>query len=275
MILNPKGTAMAAKKRRRRTMSALQAKYFGKRRRARGSSSRKRRRSGGGRVVIVSSNPRSHSVKRRRMRRNPRVARVARRRFRRNPISATGFLSNTLMPAAVGAGGAVAVDMLSGYLTPYLPVSLQSPTMKPITNIGLSLLVGWGVSALGGNKMGGEAAAGGIIVALYNFLGAELQSGFGLPGAAPYAYNNQTMQRYMNGMGFIRRRNLGVINAKRQAMGLAPIGVNTLDATRPNLNGGPYAQTKFRMMRNGGAGGRTMGYIGPARTMGRYMNNGR
>lgn len=193
-----------------------------------------------------------------------------RRRFRRNPIAVTGFLNNTIVPAAVGAGGAIATDMIANQLAWYLPASLQTPAMRPVTNIGISLLLGWGVGKVAGQKLGNEAAAGGIVVALYNFFNQQLAGfgqGYGLGyDAAGFAYSpngyGATMNRYMNGMGYLRRRP-------------APIGVSSLDVTTPRLlNGGPYNQTKFRMMRNGQAEG-TMGYISPARTLGRYVANGR
>ena len=257
MVLNPKGHAKMAKKRRRK-MSALQLQYFGKGRKRRAASrgSAKRRRSGG-RVVIVSANPRGrHLSKRRRrsFRANPRSAH--RRRFRRNPIGLGGFLNNTLIPAAVGAGGAMVVDYLDNQFGGYLPASLQTPTMKPLTDVGLSLLVGWGVSAVGGAKLGGEAAAGGIIVALYNFFNTEVAA-LGYGAGAGYGATGTGMNRYL---GFIRRRNLGV-----NPVGVAPLNV----ASGHYMGGGPYTQTKWRVMRNGGASGRTLGYINPARTMGR------
>lgn len=247
MVLNPR--------RRRRKMTAKQARYFGKRR-------ARRTRGGRPKVVVVSANPK------RRRRRVRAMARVVRRRFRRNPIGGTGFLTSTIAPAAFGAAGAIAVDYLSAYLP--LPASLRSPTIAPITNIGLSLLAGWGVSLIAGSKRGGEAAAGGIIVALYNFANQQL-AGYGMgPGMMgdPYAMNGGAGYGLNRYMGFIRR-------GPRQLGGPGPVGPMPMG---PRLHqsplavnsqlGGPSNVTKFRINRAGQTG---LGYAGPARTLGRYM----
>lgn len=291
MVMNPR-------KKRRRKMTAKQAKYFGKRKRktARKSARVKKRRA---KVIIVSSNPKGSTMakKRRRHRRrkttfssNPR-RRVARRRFRRNPIEgSSGFLANMMAPAAIGAAGAIATDYLTNMLP--LPASMNTPTMQPIIKIGTSILVGLGVDAVAGAKAGGEAAAGGIVVALYNFLNQQLSGmgmGQGQGGGYGQGYGGQGnyMNRYMGflrsaklrGMGAMRVRRRGRrlngiafnVNPRGLGKGSAPIGMSPL-ARRVGLGAtSPNAVTKFRIRRNGGAGGARMGYIGPARTMGRYV----
>jgi hypothetical protein len=248
-------------------MTAKQLQYFGKRR-ARRSSSRARR-GGRGRVVIVSANPK----RRHRRRRLRAMARVVRRRFRRNPaILGTSFLTSALVPAAFGAGGALAVDWMSNNLP--IPTTLRTPTLQPVVNIGLSLLAGWGVSLLAGRQRGADAAAGGIIVALYNFANQQIYQPGGMlnfMGGSPYAAASPAgtgsgLNRYV---GFVRRNpRLGM------PFGPGPAGPRVATANplavRSQLSG-PSAFTKFRMMRNGAAGGR-LGYTGPARTLGRYMS---
>jgi hypothetical protein len=256
MLLNPSYQGGRKMARRRRKMTAKQLKYFGPRRKRRAASSR-RSTSSARKVVIVSSNPRR---KRRHHRRrstglfglNPRRARrVSRRRFKRNPTSMTTrrFRRNpinvqgAIMPAAIGAGGAIAVDYLYSVLLPNAP-TLQGPVMTPLVRMGLAFLVGWGVEAVAGAKAGADAAAGGLVVAMYglanNTLGAALMGGPAPAGVAG-------LGRYM-GAGPRRFR-------------------------RARLGAGPYSQTKFRMMRNGAAGGGSrLGYMGPAPTLGRYMS---
>ncbi len=133
-----------------------------------------------------------------------------------------------------------------------------------------------GVEAVAGAKNGGEAAAGGIVVALYNLATNTLASGGMLggggmgqgffPGTGAGAYGNYGgqmgsgagmfggggMGRYMNGLGYG-----GGVKMRRR---------------RRLAGAGPYGQSKFRMMRNGAAGGNSrLGYLGPAPTLGRYM----
>ena len=82
------------------------------------------------------SNPKRRSAvaKKRRRHRGRKARRFhsnPRRRFRRNPIegSASSFLSGTMLPAAVGAAGAIGVDLLIGNLP--LSANLKSGTMLP------------------------------------------------------------------------------------------------------------------------------------------------
>ena len=201
----------------------------------------------------MASNPR-----RRRFRRNPI------RRFRRNPIVQHGFMNNTLVPSAIGAAGAVAVDYLAGVLN--LPASMQGTIMTPLVRVGLSIAVGMGVEAVSNSKNGQDAAAGGIIVALYGLFsqtlaGSPLFGGAG--GTAGYGYGyggaygtgagmfgaQPGMARYL---GFMKNRNL-----RPRANVLNGLGAG---------GGG----SKFRPSRGQGGSNR-LGYIGPARTLGRYM----
>ena len=339
MLWNPvnrKGKKMA--KRKRRHLTAKQARYFGtKAQRAgakRATRSKRRstkRRSRGMTVAVVKTNPRSSTMAKRKHRGKRRSARrhghVRHRRIRRNPITG-GFLSTMLPAALTGAGGALAVDYLESVLpiSSIVPQSMQNnPIMQPIIDIGMSLLVGLGVEAVAGAKAGGEAAAGGIVVALYNFAQANLmpaltgQSAQGQMGQQGYGngygggfgqggsmgtggnfgggggYGQQqglnrylariNRQRMLRGLmpvvapqamrwtrGLVRRRGmrgLGVIVPGRRT-GIIPLQAGQLDATLGALNNrllgatSPFSWTGRRMFRN-------MGYIGPARTIGRYL----
>jgi hypothetical protein len=109
LILNPR--------RRRRRMPAGLRRYWASRRRAK--NPRRRRRA-----------HRRHEYRARR-RRNPRryYRRVHHRARRRNPIGAIGggdIFSSYLMPGVVGAAGAIAFDVLWGYVEPQLPASFQN-----------------------------------------------------------------------------------------------------------------------------------------------------
>lgn len=175
MILNPKPRRRRSTRspsRRKRKMTAKQLKFFGPRKRkAKKSASKKPK------VVIVETNPRRahvakrkrrHGGKRRRglrmFNRNPRRV----RRYRRNPVEGvTNFASDSLGPAAIGALGAVGTDILLGYLP--MPAGWGRGMGQPIMRILASLGVGWVVAAASKNdRYGAEAAAGGMVVALYS-----------------------------------------------------------------------------------------------------------
>ena len=290
MVLNPrakhrrgkKGTRKMAKRRR---MSALQRKYFGK-----GHKSHHRRRSGGRkpRVVVVASNPRRNPKRRRRMR-NPRTIAVHRRRMR-NPISSGGFFTEALTFGALAAGGAYATQWLQARLP--IPASMQqSATTQSMVTAGLALALGLGVDMVMGADAGAAAAAGGLVVAFSSMLsGMGTQQGYGQQGYGM----NRYMHRYM---GFLKAtpRQRVMINQRRMLRGLPPIKLGPRMPVRVGRMGArpwglqpvrmrqsplgattPYTQTKFRILRGGHSGGTIqqptrLGYIGPARTLGRYM----
>lgn len=280
MVLNPakkrrrhKRRKARLKARRKLTAKQIAAGFGGKR-------GRKAKRRAKAKVVIVESNPTKGSKMARKHRRRHRKhsRKVLRRRFRRNP-EGSGFLSNTIAPAAVGAAGAVAVDFLQGMIP--LGQSLSS-TLQPVIGIGYSLLVGLGVDAVAGSKAGGEAAAGGIVVQLYNLFNQLLGQGGGYAGGSPASSGYGQMNRYL---GYLRRnpRMLAAINQRRALKGLQPINmrprhglarhplaVGTLPMNpRFGLGntGNTGAWTRHRIHRGGGG----LGYITPARNLSRYI----
>jgi len=259
LVLNP----MA--KKRRRKMTAKQLQYFGKgrKRKARTGKRRRKARAGKAAVIVVKENPtRGRKMAKRRHRRRHRrhfKSNPIRRRFRRNPL-ASGFLGNTIGPAAWGAGGAILSDWLQSVLP--LPAGFQQGLMAPITQIGYALVVGYGVDAVAGEQRGSEAAAGGMILALYNLFSQMLGGGYG--------GQTQQMARYL---GYLRANpaQLQAVNRQRYLRGLQPINAH------PNLGAAPVGISPMRggrMMRTSRmVRGRGLGYVGPARTLGRYMQN--
>lgn len=207
MILNPKArrTRKASKtKKRRRKMTAKQLKFFGPRRAKK--AAKKKRKKARAKVIIVSSNPRGKAVAKRKRRSHGRKhrkvfthnPRTKRRRYRRNPRSIeAGFTKNTLVPAAIGAAGAIGTDMLVGYLP--IPPQYKQGAMLAVLKIAASLAVGYAVGAVSNRSAGEEAAAGGVIVTLYG-----LARGY-MGNAVPGGMNRYVpMQRYvpMRGMGY-------------------------------------------------------------------------
>jgi len=176
--------------------------------------------------------------RRRRMRTNPHRRRRAhhrrhrfginpiRRRFRRNPIegAAENFVSSSLVPAAVGAAGAVGTDILLGYLP--VPWGWRQGSALPIVRILASLGVGWIVTQFSGRRAGESAAAGGIIVTLYQILRpwAECSMPFqmaryvplrglgaqpGMPSARLFGMGQQAVMRMRTRVPRRRLRGLG------------------------------------------------------------------
>lgn len=158
----------------RRRMSAKQRKYFGggKRRRSRASAAPRRRRR---RRSLVAASPR---------RRRRRAVFSVRRRRRRNPSfrGAIGGLRSGLVPTlkagAVGATGALGLDLLWGYGSRYLPASIAgSPLAQYAAKLVGALLVGM----IGNNVLRGrgrDLAVGATTVVLHDAFKAQLKASF-------------------------------------------------------------------------------------------------
>lgn len=164
LIVNPieeKGARIMAKKARSAAQKRATAKMIAANRRA-------RRRSNPSTALTTTS---SSSRKSKRRRSSGKVTRYHRRR---NPIGGRGgfaldkFLSGTLMPAAVGGGAALALDVLLGVLP--LPPALKTGLMRPVVRIGGSLGLGALAGMLGGRKLGEQIAAGALTVIAYDTL---------------------------------------------------------------------------------------------------------
>jgi hypothetical protein len=174
---------------KRRKMSALQRKYFGKRRTTKSRPKARRVR-----VVRVSRNPRP--VRRRRSRSVSRAVAVAapRRRSRSRRIYARarsagrsfssrlggtskklfGMIPSKIIPAMVGAGGALAVDMAWGYLP--IPASLQTGPLAPVTRIAAILGMGYAAKFIAGETYAQEFTVGGLTVTMYDLAKTWMQA---------------------------------------------------------------------------------------------------
>lgn len=149
------------------------------RRRARRSTSHRRRRSnpfGRRRHRARRGNPMFRS---RRRRRNPGFRSFRRRH--RNPSLAgiTARIMPTFKSGFIGAGGALANDVLWGLLNPYLPSLLTAAgTAAPIVQYAVQMLSAIGIGMLGGMARlpGQEMAVGAATCATHDFLKAQLQS---------------------------------------------------------------------------------------------------
>lgn len=203
MLVNPRRKRRKSKRR----MTAKQALYFG--------GGRKRRRSKRRRVSLLASNPVARRTSRRRRRGSRRVRHLRRNPIRLNPRS---FVSGSLMPAGIGAVGALGVDLALGYGSPYLPAMLQSGIGNTIARLAGAIGVGYVVGMVGGKKFGEEAMAGAITVTLYDILKSTVKTSVpGLPlsgysmgwispgmqtdGLGVYVGNDNAYSGRMNGMG--------------------------------------------------------------------------
>jgi hypothetical protein len=172
LLVNPR-----RKRRRARKMTALQRRYFGKGhgRITRARRNPKRRRHAA-LAVTGSAAPKRKYTKRTRSR-----SYRARRHISRNVasfrgFSPRGFLTNSLMPAAVGAGGALGVDLALGYFGSYLPATLQTGLPNAAVKLAGAIGIGMLAGAVAGKRVGEQAMAGAIVVTLYSVIKSQLIS---------------------------------------------------------------------------------------------------
>lgn len=188
LLINPRRRSRSRSRRlnpkRSRRMPAALRRYWATRRGTRLSNPRRRKRRAN---PVVHSYYRRSKVRARR--RNPRSRRRM-RSFRRlrNP---RGDFMHTLTAGAIGAGGALLLNLAFGYVNPYLPASMQTGLVQTgvlaVGALGLGYLVGKFVS----QDIGNDVAFGGLSVVLYNALstvatGAGMTMANNLSGYADY-----------------------------------------------------------------------------------------
>ena len=98
-------------------------------------------------------------------------SRIRRRRVHRNPRfglpSVRGIVRSTLMPAAVGATGALALDVAYGYAQPYLPAFFGNKWATLAVKIVGALGVGMLAGRVLGRERGRVATLGAATVVVY------------------------------------------------------------------------------------------------------------
>ena len=216
-ILNPrpadkvkKGKHMASRRRRKLSAKQIAAGFGGKRRKNKKHHAKARRvdnprRSSAKRRV---ANPRravmgyvvgKRPIRRRKM--NPSVRSYHRRR---NPRFSVRGAINRLMPAALGASGAIALDVALGYLP--LPEMLKSGYAKHATRIAGALGIGWAARKFLGPKYH-AVGSGALTVAMYMLIKDVIvkfaPTVKGLGDYEEIAIDNTADQigAYMNGVG--------------------------------------------------------------------------
>lgn len=202
VLINPRRRrrrAKSSRRRRGRMPPALAAYWAGKRGRKRRrlkNPSRRRARSRRRRSVMVMGAPRR--VRRRRIRvhrkRRARMGGYRARRRHRNPRfglpSVQGMVRQTLIPGAIGAGGALALDVAYGYASGYLPAFFQNKW----ATLGVKILGAVGIGMLAsrflGRERGRAAMVGAATVVVYGVAKSALASALptvkGLSGYMDY-----------------------------------------------------------------------------------------
>lgn len=176
MLVNPRRKKRGRKRGRR--MSALQRQFFGPR--------RKRRRG-----AALRASPVFTRKSRRGRRRSRRMS------FRRRGGLGGGFggfnfnrfVNDNLMPAGVGAVGAIGVDIALGYIRPMLPTGFSGPMIDPLIRLGGAIGVGWLAGQVMGRRFGDQAMAGAITVVMYDFLKPFVRQMTGLPLSGSHYYD--------------------------------------------------------------------------------------
>lgn len=108
-------------------------------------------------------------------------------RYRRpNPIKGIGnFVSNTLVPSAIGGAGALAVDVAMA-MAP-LPVAMKTGPMRPVVKIAAAVALGMIAGKVTSRRTGEQVAAGAITVTLYELARTMVaKTGVAIPGLSEY-----------------------------------------------------------------------------------------
>lgn len=165
--LSTSGVSVMAKRRRRRSRARNAKGHFLKGHRARKSTARRsrRRRSSAGRRAAVGYVVGSGKIRRRKL--NPRVRH--RRRYRRNPMGSlsVGNIVGQLVPAAYGAGGAIALNLALSYLP--LPDAVKTGWPRHLVRLGGAMAVGWAARKFLGRR-GDAVGFGALTVVMYDIV---------------------------------------------------------------------------------------------------------
>lgn len=97
-----------------------------------------------------------------------RMSRARRGKSKGNFLTTKGFMNEILLPSAVGASGALVLDMVASKLP--LPSMLTQGALKPVTRLALAAGMGWAASSIVNKKVGEQVAAGAVVVILYDTL---------------------------------------------------------------------------------------------------------
>jgi hypothetical protein len=159
------GVSVMAKRRKRRTPRRTASGKFVKRTHKSTARRRRRRSSSAGRRPAAGYTVGSGKIRRRKL--NPRGSR--RRRYRRNPIGlpSVGGIVGQLVPAAYGAGGALALNLALSYLP--LPEAVKTGWPRHGVRLVGAFGLGWAARKFLGAR-GNAVAQGALTVVMYDIL---------------------------------------------------------------------------------------------------------
>jgi hypothetical protein len=100
----------------------------------------------------------------------------------------------------VGAGGAIALEILMNKANPHLPATFQTGWMNTGVKLAAALGIGYGASRLIGKEKGQLVMLGGLVVVLANALRGVISQNF--PNAGLSAYMND-YTAYPIGVGYV------------------------------------------------------------------------
>lgn len=268
-LVNPRRKKRRKSSRKGRMPAGL-ARYWAakrrpkkRRRKARAvmTNPRRRKRRSRSRAVVVYKRRRRKSrsvatVTRRKRRRNPRRKSYRRHRTRarsRNPFS-TSSIKNAAVPAAIGAAGALAMSIGYGYLSTYLPASLQTSWGAVAVKAAAAIGIGFLVSKFMSRSDGQAATVGGLTVVAVGAITPLISSAVpSLPGLSGLRGLNDYVPYRRPGVGaYMRKPGMGRLGfyspaavLQQSGKALGPKGVSGMGAymTRPvqsmaDLSGG-------------------------------------
>lgn len=107
-------------------------------------------------------------------------------RYRRPNPTIGDFLTDTLLPSAVGGAGALALDVALAMLP--LPPAMKTGPMAPLIKVAGAVGLGMLAGQFMGRKTGEQVAAGALTVTIYNVARAALVrlGGGKIPGLSMY-----------------------------------------------------------------------------------------
>ncbi len=160
---------MAKKKAKRSAKQRAWSKKLGRMSKARSRPARKRKRNPSAPAKRARTRTVTKNVTRYRNR--P----VKRRAVRRRNPSARGVINQLVMPAAMQAGGAIALDVVMGYGQGYLPVQLSTGPGKALVKGVAAIAIGMVAGKLGKRKLGNDMARGALTVTLHDLFRSTLE----------------------------------------------------------------------------------------------------
>lgn len=164
--LSTSGVSVMAKRRRKSRARRNAKGHFVKRsHKSTARRTRRRRSSGGSRRPATGYVAGSGKIRRRKL--NPRSRR---RRHRRNPLGGLSVNSviGQLVPAAYGAGGAIALNLALSYLP--LPDMLKTGWPRHVTRLAGAMAVGWAAKKFLGGPRASAVGFGALTVVVYDIV---------------------------------------------------------------------------------------------------------